>query len=189
MTPNYEHSIMTGRGEYFDLLNPVPEMVNIKDIAFALSRVCRFGGHCISFYSVAQHSALACRLAAPQLKLEALLHDASEAYLGDVPQPLKRLLPDYREIERSVSRIIRQAFRLPLDESPEVKAIDRRLLALEAASLMHENAMQWPCVIQENEARPLTADLSTVQHLRMPYEAEAMFLKEFDIARLCYNPD
>jgi len=76
-------------GGTFDILNPRAEDVRIEDIAHALSQQCRFTGHTKTFYSVAQHSVLASTLVAAPDELWALLHDASEAYMGDMNRPLK----------------------------------------------------------------------------------------------------
>lgn len=88
-------TIETWRGHYFDFADPRAEDVKIEDIAHALSQTCRFGGHTRRFYSVAEHALFVhdlVRPAAPAVLLAALHHDSHEAYLGDVPTPLKRLL-------------------------------------------------------------------------------------------------
>ena len=136
-------TILTRSGVYFDLAAPVPEMVHVDDIAHALSRLCRFTGHTLPFYSVAQHSVLVSRLVAPPFALEALLHDAHEAYVGDVSSPLKALLPEYREIERRVEQVVRTRFGLPREMSPQVKGADLAALATEQRDVMR-NADAWP---------------------------------------------
>lgn len=87
--------IQTVSGRRINPFAPVPELIELDDIAQALANQCRFGGHCRSFYSVAQHSCLlsdllAAREAEPVGLLSALLHDAPEAYLVDLPHPLNR---------------------------------------------------------------------------------------------------
>src|SRR5665811_1025646 len=93
-TPN---CIRTFTGIYMNVFEPTPEMISIEDIAHALTMQCRFGGHLPDFYSVAQHS-LNCSylIDNPKLKLTALLHDASEAYLLDIPRPIKNNLNNYK---------------------------------------------------------------------------------------------
>ncbi|MBS1170158.1 MAG: putative phage hydrolase, partial [Burkholderiaceae bacterium] len=75
--------------------------------------------------------------------LEALLHDASEAYLKDIPKPLKELLPDYRAIEARLQAVIRRKFGLPEQESDAVKRVDLKLLATERRDLMPEHDADW----------------------------------------------
>ena len=94
--------ITTYTGQHFYPLDPRPHEVNMLDIAHALSMICRFNGHTQFFYSVAEHSIRCAYHAHEQwpdrieLQLAALLHDASEAYLCDIPRPVKLQLPDYR---------------------------------------------------------------------------------------------
>lgn len=90
--------ILTFSGERFYPFSPAPEEVKTKDIAHALANICRFNGHTRGFYSVAAHSVHVSRLVPPEFALEALLHDAAEAYVGDMVRPLKRGLPAFEEV-------------------------------------------------------------------------------------------
>ncbi len=112
-----------------------PADIDIIDIAHGLSMTCRYGGHVTRFYSVAEHSVHMSRWVPPEHALQALLHDASEAYLGDVIKPLKDLLPDYMEIEWHAERTIAGVFGLPLELAPIVREADRRIVADERALL------------------------------------------------------
>lgn len=123
--------ILTYSGKRFSFLDIDPEAIDIGDIATALSNICRFTGHLDQHYSVAQHCVLVSHLVEPHLAFEGLMHDASEAYCGDVSSPLKARLPDYREIEGRVDRAIRAKYGLPLVETPDVKVADLRMLASE----------------------------------------------------------
>ena len=119
-------------GTKINIKHPTVHMIKIDDIAHALSQICRFGGHTKRLYTVAQHSVLVAELAPPHLKRYALLHDATEAYLGDVIKPLKVILgEDYKQLEIRFHDVICDKFKLdPLQEF-EVKQYDKDALELE----------------------------------------------------------
>lgn len=135
--------ITTYSGRHFDYLKPSIESINITDIAKALSHECRYTGQLERFYSVAQHCVECSYIVPKKFALEALLHDAVEAYCKDIPSPLKRLLPDYQRMEKSIDLIVRQKFNLPLAESPEVKRADLIMLATEHRDLANDGK-DWP---------------------------------------------
>ena len=128
--------ILTRSGRHPDFLDPRPGEIEIFDIAVALSRECRFSGQTRRAYSVAQHSVLVSRIVPEAFAREALLHDATEAYLRDLSRPLKHLVPEYLRIERRLDRVIRQKFGLPAEKSDPVDLADRILLATEKRDLM-----------------------------------------------------
>ncbi len=132
--PN-SYSLRLYSGAYFDLDLLNVEDVTILDIAHALAMTCRFGGHTPLFYSVAEHSVLASHLVPPPFALAALMHDAAEALLGDVPSPLKAMLPDYRALEARTARALARRFALPEVLPPEVHWADRAMLTLERRAL------------------------------------------------------
>lgn len=111
--------------------------IDIRDIAHSLSNLCRFGGHVKSFYSVAQHSVRVALAAPPEFALEGLLHDAAEAYLVDIPSPIKARLQEYREIEKSVQLAIAVRFDILGRLPDEIHALDKRALVTESAELMY----------------------------------------------------
>lgn len=128
---NGSPDIMTVSGKFFEFLNPQPEQIDINDIAHALSMKCRFAGHTLRFYSVAQHSVHVSYNCDPADALAGLLHDAAEAYLVDMPKPVKKFLPEYQMIEDRVQRAIFETFGLSTIEPSSVKRADARMLATE----------------------------------------------------------
>lgn len=128
--------IRTYTGIYMNIFEPTPEMICIEDIAHALSNQCRFGGHLHKFYSVAQHCVLTSRNIYGGYKLEALLHDASEAYLLDVPRPIKHKLTNYQEIEALLMKLIFEKFGLIYPLHGRVKEADEYMLQWEWNKLM-----------------------------------------------------
>ena len=135
--------MQTYTGRQFWPLDPRPEDVHIEDIAHALAMLCRFGGHATAFYSVAQHSVLVSRIVSQEYALIGLLHDAAEAYIGDMVRPLKHAnqMHEYRRAEERISRAIAERYGLPWDGlgmilGTEVKAADDLALATEARDVM-----------------------------------------------------
>lgn len=147
-----EPIIRTSTGRQFHLLEPWRNDPNIGEIAHALSHLCRFTGHTDRFYSVAQHSVHVSHLVPPALAMHGLLHDAAEAYLGDVASPLKALLPQYRELEAHIQGWICRAYGLSQDMPEEVKAADQQMLVQEMHDLFPRqvatgeapHALPWP---------------------------------------------
>jgi uncharacterized protein len=171
MTPMLP-TILTHSGINFNLLEPDASMIRIDDIAHALSHLCRFTGHTRCFYSVAEHCIRASEHVPPQFALEALLHDATEAYLGDVSSPLKTVLHEYRMIEFRLDCVIRYHFGLPLKSSPQVKQADLAMLATERAHLMPFTDDHWPLLDGITPAEPIEQPLT-------PLQAKGMFLYRF----------
>jgi len=121
-------NILTFSGRVIDPLDPDPKQIVIEDIAHALSLQCRYGGHCKRFYSVAEHSVLIWRYIWYHVnKKSALLHDAAEAYLVDVPSPVKDSIPQYASIEDNLSRIIAKKFGAIYPWPHEVHVLDESI--------------------------------------------------------------
>jgi 5'-deoxynucleotidase YfbR-like HD superfamily hydrolase len=127
---------LTASGRKFWPLDPRPEDFSIEDIAHGLSNISRFGGHCRTFYSVAQHSLMVMNHTPEPFKRVALMHDAPEAYVGDMVRPLKYSMPQYMEAEAKVWRAIAARFDLPLEIPKEVKLADDRALMTEKRDLL-----------------------------------------------------
>lgn len=133
--------IRTVSGIYVDVINPKPEQIEIEDIAHALSNQCRFGGHLPKFYSVAQHSYRCAQIAHRQgmpeeMLLAALMHDASEAYLLDIPAPIKPFLTGYKEIEDRLMKVISKKFGFTWPLHPDLHQIDIQALNEEWDNIM-----------------------------------------------------
>ena len=142
-------TIKTYSGIYFDIENPTVDMINIEDIACALSKICRFTGQVGKFYSVCEHSYIVSDLVDKKYELHGLLHDASEAYLGDLSTPLKSLLPAYKKLEKRTMEVIGEKFGLDFYDTEaynEVKRVDSLLRNIEGFHLQNWEVDQsgWP---------------------------------------------
>ena len=136
--------VSTYLGNRFYLTRPHIDDVAIEDIAHGLAYQCRFNGQTREFYSVAQHSVMVMNLVPEEHRLAALLHDAAEAYLGDMVKPLKNLFPAFSEIEAQVMAIIGQRFEVELVQlHPSVKWADLVALATEKRDLMPNSTELW----------------------------------------------
>lgn len=166
-------TMITSSGEYFDFLNPENSPIRITDIARGLANTCRFGGHTFDFYSVAQHSYHVSLLVAPQFALEGLLHDAAEAYVGDVVGPLKQLIPEFKAIESRVERAIATEYLLDLDACRDhLKHADLRMLHTEQRDLTAGKGHNWNGL---TGYEPLDCTLAGA----LPSQAEGLFLNRF----------
>jgi uncharacterized protein len=135
--------IQTYSGRQFFPLAPRAKDVDIVDIARSLSFLCRFNGHCREFYSVADHSVRVSHIVDEEHALWGLLHDAAEAYVSDLPRPVKRTIPEFSALEDSVLEVIMTIHSLELPMPDTVRRADDILLATEARDLMAEPPQPW----------------------------------------------
>lgn len=164
--------MQTNSGRRFYPQDPRPEEIDAGDIAHALSLLCRYGGHVDRFYSVAEHCVLMSEAIAPEFALTALLHDATEAYVVDVPRPVKRYLPEYAVLEQKVWSAITTRFGLPayIGLPPEVKEVDNRILLNERATLLRNAEVGVWNDIETMEPLPVVVEGW------LPAEAEARYI-------------
>ena len=174
-------AIQTFTGALFDPLAPDPAAIEVEDIAHALAHHCRFGGHSRVYYSVAQHSCLVADAveasgAGTEATLWALLHDATEAYLVDLPHPLKHrssLGVPFRAAEAVLQVAVCERFGLATDPPPIVKRVDRAALAAERAVLMRSAPdAAWP---ELDGIEPLAAEIEPWA----PERAKAEFVERY----------
>ena len=176
--------IQTFTGRKFSLTDPQPEDVCIEDIAHALANVCRFGGHCRGHYSVAQHSVHVADIVAEDFKLDAILHDAGEAYYGDITRPQKILLRgmttriggicDFQIFIDRIDCAIAEHFGIPSTLPQAVCHADTVMLATEARDLLTEPPLPWeplPCPLPHT-VTPWPRDESYAQFVRIFRENE-----------------
>jgi hypothetical protein len=169
--------ILTHSGVRFYPARPNPADIRIHDIAHSLSNQCRFGGHIDGFYSVAEHCVRVSYYVPPGCEFPGLMHDASEAYVTDLPTPIKYLeaLRPYRELEKTVQAAIGRAFRIDWD---------RRAAAIHRADVLMRNTeavdlMPSPEALWQPEA-PALVELAGPRIVPLPPpRAKAAFLRRF----------
>ena len=135
---NKPASLRTILGYEYEFDKPFEYDYPVEEIAHALSMLCRYGGHSPVHYSVAQHSVLASYIVDDEFALTALLHDAAEAYLGDMVAPLKALIPEYRNLEAKVQYAIHRNHGSHRQPQPEVKKADLVMLATEKRDVLKD---------------------------------------------------
>jgi hypothetical protein len=181
----------TYTGKKFDPFAPRVEDLCLEDIAHSLARLCRFNGHTVEFYSVAQHAAeMSLQAMEDRLPREVcrwcLLHDAAEAYVTDVPRPIKAGLGwqlqgdacgeepyflSFAAVELVVMRAIAEKFSLPWPMPPVVAEYDLRMLVTEKRDLLRGGGLAWDCPLPEPFARKILP--------AAPYAAEGLFINVF----------
>ena len=163
--------IQTYTGKQFYPLSPRAQDVDIRDIAHALSMQCRFNGHCKIYYSVADHSVRVSHAVPAEHALWGLLHDAAEAYLTDLPRPVKKLMPTFEAMEDQLLDFLLKQFGLSMPMPHPVQVADETLLATEARDVMAPPPADW-----QLRYGPLEKKIQPLSQA----DAEAAFLKRFD---------
>jgi len=168
--------VQTFSGKKIFPLNPEPDKIDIYDMAHSLSNLCRFNGHCLVFYSIAQHSVLVSDICKKKYKLKGLLHDCSEAILSDIASPLKKtsIFEQYRLCEKKYQAAIYKKYGLSEDEPDEVKLADLIALSTEARDLLAVIHPEWAEYL--NQYSPMPNKITPLP----PKQAKELFLKRFN---------
>ena len=180
-------SILLGSGGYFDFLDPLRSNFTLDDLVFGLAYQARFAGQTFHrilkrpvFYSVAEHSVRMSHIVGERLARTALLHDAAEAFMGDMPLPLKICCPDFRQIETHCESAILARLDVPADEMAAIKHADLVMLATERRELTRWNGERWP-VLDGIEPLagtiyPLEPEQAAMEFRRRYFELQAQAL-------------
>lgn len=165
--------IQTASGAAFHFWDPRPDDISLEDIAWSLSNLCRYNGHTRRMYSVAAHSILVSTQVPPEDRAWALLHDASEAYVSDLPAPIKAMpeMKPYRDMEARVMRAICIRFGLRTNMPESVREADRRIRVNEMRELMAP-----PSYDTSTLDKPLPLEIGTFGYLSPP-AARELFLE------------
>lgn len=140
--------LQTISGRRVSVLDPQPEEIFLEDIIPTIAKQCRFNGHCSEFYSVAQHCVLGAQFALfhwdnEEIAREFLLHDATEAYMGDLIRPVKVMLPEFSKIEGGFWKAISAKFKIPEEHTEKCKLLDNIMVTWEKRDLL-PNSEEWP---------------------------------------------
>lgn len=168
--------VSTYLGNRFYPLEPRIDRVAIEDIAHGLAYQCRFNGQTCEFYSIAQHSLVVASLVPGHLRFAALMHDAAEAYCGDMVKPLKAVLPQFARIEDQVGCLIAEAFQIDFSDYAPIKRADLIALATEKRDLMPHSTERWAYL---DDIQPLPDRIQALD----PARAKMAFLEAFQQLR------
>lgn len=160
--------IQTYTGKKVHFLEPDLSEIDIEDIAHSLSQMCRFAGHTKRFYSVAEHCVVVSNHSTAKNALWGLLHDASEAYIVDIPKPVKGFLLNYEDLEKTVMDAICEKFGLSKEIPSEIKTLDGRILFTEKEQLLSYADWGWSM-----------PPLQTTLQCYNPSDAKELFLNRF----------
>lgn len=175
--------ITTANNHKLDYLNPDPSQISILDIATGLSNIPRWSGQINRFYSVAEHSILVTQIYEgmdedfnPDIMMALLMHDATEAYMCDIPRPLKQLIPEYKSIEKRLDIIIKLKFGIADD--PEIHNIVRKYdnICLKSEAIIRGGDINW--ISEDQYASVPVAEFFMLRHM-YPKWAAIEFIKKF----------
>jgi hypothetical protein len=171
-------------GLYFDLADPKPDQFTLRDIAGALSKICRFGGHLDRFYSVAEHlchcadQAVSDQLVSADIEA-VFMHDAAEAFVGDMVKPLKIMQPAFSAIELKIELVIAKRFGIDFHGARSViNKIDNEMLIAEKRALFPADSVIW-------RGQDQVRKLDVAFRLWKPNEAESQFMSRAEKIGLC----
>lgn len=177
--------ILLQSGVRFNLADPDPDLINIEDIAHALAYIPRFNGQTRVPYSVASHSLYCSHVVSDRHALQALMHDAAEAYVGDMTSPLKRLLPEFKKIEDRIQAAICRKYEIPFRLHEEVKwadvaayCVERSDAALFETTRSDRSFSEDPEVSQFDGTDTPTRELIVGQ---APLDVKRNFLERFEL--------
>lgn len=165
-------------GSMFNYMAPDVDSISVEMLADVLSRINRFAGHTKHFYSVAQHSVNASHIVARGHEKDALLHDTAEAFINDLPTPLKHQIPEIKIIEERIESALAAKFGTTFPLSPEVKKADLEMLAIEK-DVLKPYASTWAIldgVERTNNPNVIMSELT-------PREARDLFLARWEVVR------
>lgn len=171
--------IQTRSGKAFTPTAPRLEDLDIGDIAWSLAHQPRFKGHTKKPYTVAEHCVRMSYMVSEEAALWALLHDAAEAYIGDIPAPLKHLAPGLEECENKIMELVEHKWcpTLSVVQAHEVKVCDKWIVHEEAKVLMGPRPRPW---FPQPEFTPRVPFPSNIEHVGMAAkDAFALFLDRF----------
>lgn len=175
-----KNDLITSQGEFFNFLDPMGENFSIVDIAHALSNLCRFGGHVKEFYSVAQHSVILSYNVDKKIQFEALMHDAAEAYIGDMVTPLKDIMEEYKNLEKKIEFILFSNFNINYPLPEEIKKSDKRMFATELRDLFSFDVSY---IKEHMGIEPYNEKIIPLP----PEQAKKLFLKRFSELFVSYT--
>ena len=188
---------------FVDPLNPNPADIRIQDIAHALSNQCRFSGYTSRHYSVAEHSVYVAKMVSAHLRYktkvsqqdhnrivrQALLHDATEAYLVDLPTPIKKHFPEFRAAEKKLWTVIAKVFDVDEEMHPLVKEADGRMCTTEKLALLSDfvSPSEWGKFFTDFPPYTGKDDIIDREVVNLP-RARRLFLSHYDKVSVRASP-